>query len=149
MGPTWARRVIPGPIKGPLSLPQLLRPQNQRVQNIRIRQPVPTILPRTIVLTLQPRPGTIIETPRKHAYRRMQNQDSQSPKTSCVTPGSIYLRQPPPAPEQRVGDEGQRVLANIGQEECPAIQRVSSASPTMLANNSTSKRVLQAKARTH
>jgi hypothetical protein len=56
---------------------------------------------------------------------------------------------PPPAPEQRVGDERQRVLANIGQEEHPVIQRVSNAPPTMLANNPTSKRVLQAKARTH
>jgi hypothetical protein len=46
---------------------------------------------------------------------------------------------PSPAPKQRVGDEGQRVLANIGQEECTAIQRVSNASPTMLANNPTSK----------
>ncbi len=69
---------------------------------------------------------------------------------SWATPGSIYLRQPPPpAPEQRVGDEGQRVLAVIGQEERPAIQRVSTAPPTMLANNPTSKRVLQARPHTH
>ncbi len=49
---------------------------------------------------------------------------------------------PPPAPEQRVGDEGQRLLANIGREECPVIQRVSNEPPTMLANNPTSKGVL-------
>jgi hypothetical protein len=55
----------------------------------------------------------------------------------------------PLAPEQRVGDEGHRVLANIGQEEHPAIQWVINASPTMLANNPTSKRVLQAKSCTH
>ncbi len=80
----------------------------------------------------------------------MQSQDSQSPKTSCATPGSIYLRQPPPpVPEQRVGGEGQRVLANIGQEESPAIQPVSNAPPTILANNLTSKQVLQVKAHTH
>jgi hypothetical protein len=56
---------------------------------------------------------------------------------------------PPPAPEQRVGDEGQRVLANISHKERLAIQRVSNTPPTMLANNPKSKRVLQAKARTH
>jgi hypothetical protein len=56
---------------------------------------------------------------------------------------------PPLAPEQRVGTEGQRVLAKIGREECPAIQRVRNAPPTMLANNPTSKRVLQVKGCTH
>jgi hypothetical protein len=56
---------------------------------------------------------------------------------------------PPPAPEQRVGDEGQTVLTSIGREECLAIQMVSYAPPTMLANNPTSKGVLQAKVHTH
>ncbi len=41
------------------------------------------------------------------------------------------------------------MIANIGQEECRAIQRVSNALPIMLANNPTSKWVLLSKARTH
>ncbi len=56
---------------------------------------------------------------------------------------------PPLAPEQRVEDEEQRVLGIISWEDYPVIQRVSAAPPTMLANNSTSKRVLQSKMRTH
>ncbi len=55
----------------------------------------------------------------------------------------------PLVPEQRVGDEGQRVRTNIGRQEHQAIQRVSNAPPTMLANNPTSKRVLQTKVCTH
>jgi hypothetical protein len=48
-----------------------------------------------------------------------------------------------------VEEEEQRVIAKLGQEECPAIQWVSNALPTMLVNNPTSKRILQSKARTH
>jgi hypothetical protein len=70
-------------------------------------------------------------------------------KTSHATTGCIYLRTPPLAPEQRAEDEEQRVLANIGQGICPAIQRVSNVPPTMLANNPTSKQVLQSKEHTH
>ncbi len=62
-----------------------------------------------------------------------------------------YISRNPPHGSRTKGgrDEGQRVLADIGQEERPAIQRVSNAPPTMLANNPTSKQVLQAKACTH
>jgi hypothetical protein len=64
-------------------------------------------------------------------------------------PEAYISGNPPPALEQRVGDEGQRVLADTGQEQCPEIQRVSNAPPTMLANNPTSKWLLQAKSCTH
>jgi hypothetical protein len=63
--------------------------------------------------------------------------------------GAYISGNPSSVPEQRVEDEGWRMLANIGQEEHPAIQKVSNAPPTMLANNPTSKRVLQAKLCTH
>ena len=59
---------------------------------------------------------------------------------------------PPPAPEQRVNDRlEQRVTkASIPtMTPLPEIQRVSDAPPTMVANNPTSKRIMQKKTRTH
>jgi hypothetical protein len=58
-------------------------------------------------------------------------------------------RNSPPVPEQRVERGEQRVITNTGQEACPAIQKVKNSPPSMLANNPTTKRVLQSRARTH
>ncbi len=59
---------------------------------------------------------------------------------------------PPPAPEQRVNDlaEQRVTLDNIpATTSFPEIQRVSGTPPTMVANNPTSKRIMQKKTRTH
>ncbi len=59
---------------------------------------------------------------------------------------------PPPAPEQRVTDLlEQRVTKNsiLAMTPLPEIQKVSDAPPTMLANNPTTKRIMQQKTRTH
>jgi hypothetical protein len=55
-----------------------------------------------------------------------------------------------PPPEQRVDEHTeQRVNDLVNQITISDIQRVSNAPPTMVANNPTSKRILQAGARTH
>jgi hypothetical protein len=53
----------------------------------------------------------------------------------------------PPQTEQRM--EQQRVMNTIPHGLSPGIQRVSNAQGTTMANNPTSTRVLQTKARTH
>ena len=59
---------------------------------------------------------------------------------------------PPPAPEQRVNEwlEQRVTKASIpAMTPLLEIQRVSNAPPTMVANNPTSKRIMQNKTRTH
>jgi len=59
---------------------------------------------------------------------------------------------PPPAPEQRVNEwlEQRVTEASIPpMTPLPEIQRVSDAPHTMVANNPTSKRIMQNKTRTH
>jgi hypothetical protein len=59
---------------------------------------------------------------------------------------------PPPAPEQRVNDRlEQRVTEDsiLAMTPLPEIQRVSDAPPAMVANNPTSKRIMQKKTHTH
>ena len=65
---------------------------------------------------------------------------------------AYFTGAPPPSPEQRVNERlEQRVTeASIpAMTPLPEIQRVSNAPHTMIANNPTSKRILQNKTRTH
>ncbi len=57
----------------------------------------------------------------------------------------------PPMQEQRVNERSeQRVTkVNIPATTIPEIQRLSNAPPTMVANNPTSKQVMQTETRTH
>ena len=59
---------------------------------------------------------------------------------------------PPPAPEQRVNERSEQRVTEASipaMTPLPAIQRVSDAPHTMVANNPTSKRTMQNKTRTH
>jgi hypothetical protein len=59
---------------------------------------------------------------------------------------------PPPAPEQRVNERSEQRVTKASipaMTPLPEIQRVSDAPHTMVANNPTSKRIMQNKTRTH
>ena len=59
---------------------------------------------------------------------------------------------PPPAPEQRVNEQPEQRVTEAStpaMTPLPEIQRVSDAPHTMVANNPTSKRIMQKKTRTH
>ena len=64
---------------------------------------------------------------------------------------SFFNGTPPPNPEQRVDEHTEQRVNDLGNQiTIPDIQRVSNAPPTMVANNPTSKQILQAgTSRTH